>query len=283
MRPGSTDLTSVESKRESSTLSGLADLMRYQWGQRAKARPLHYIASWKAEWSPAEFLATGEEDYVRLVEPILRAIGFDPRGRTAADVGCGAGRVARAFARRFGRVYAVDLSPEMLSLARTLNPDLGNVEWVLGTGTDLRILSSASLDCVFSYLVLHHVPHRDVALKLIAEMLRAVKPGGIFLFQFNSRVSPTMNLKGRLVWWGMDRLLDRGPGTLAHRVAGAVAGILHLDPLAGGSTWRGPVLESRSVLETVWANGGAVVGLNGWGTQMTWCYGRKVGEAGDGR
>ncbi len=164
-------------------------------------------------------------------------------------------------------------------MARTLNPDLCNVDWMLSSGTDLEILSSARVDCVFSYLVLHHIPHRNVALKLVAELLRVLKPGGVFLFQFNSRVSPTMNLKGRLVWWGIDRLLDRSPGTLAHRVAGTVARLLRLDPLAAGRTWRGPALEPRSVLHTVWANDGVVAGLTGWGTPMSWCYGRKMGEA----
>jgi hypothetical protein len=35
------------------------------------------------------------------------------------------------------------------------------------------------------------------------------------------------------------------------------------------------VVDVREVLETVWASGGAVMSVTGWGTQFTWCYGYK--------
>ena len=147
-----------------------------------------------------------------------------------------------------------------------------NILWLLGNGADLSMFKSSSLDFVFSYNVLHHLPTAELALSYVREMLRVLKTGGVFLFQFNSRRQPTMNWKGRLVWGVIDWLREAHLGWLSRRLATA----LGLDPLTAGKTWRGAVLDVREVLETVWASGGAVVSVTGWGTQFTWCYGYKV-------
>jgi SAM-dependent methyltransferase len=53
---------------------------------------------------------------------LLVAAG-DLRGRRVLDVGCGTGRLAAALAERYGcKVWGVDLSPEMLEVARRRLP-----------------------------------------------------------------------------------------------------------------------------------------------------------------
>ena len=47
-----------------------------------------------------------------------------------AELGCGAGRMTRAFAPRFHSVIAIDISEEMQSRARELLSDYPNVNWV---------------------------------------------------------------------------------------------------------------------------------------------------------
>jgi len=101
-----------------------------------------------------------------------------------------------------------------------------NILWLLGNGADLSMFKSSSLDFVFSYNVLHHLPTAELALSYVREMLRVLKTGGVFLFQFNSRRQPTMNWKGRLVWGVIDWLREAHLGWLSRRLATA----LGLDP-----------------------------------------------------
>lgn len=248
--------------------------MRCHWDERARANAFHYIASWQPEWDADAFFVSGEEDYDALIQPVLKELKVDPPGRVAADIGCGAGRITRALAAQFDQVHGVDVSPEMLTLARSLSPDLPNVHWHLGSGDDLSVLDTSGVDFVFSYLVLQHIPEREAALDLVAEMLRVLRENGAFLFQFNSLKTPTMNWKGRLLWRVIDSLRA---SRSTDRLANVVSRAFGVDPLAAGPTWRGVVLDPREVVETVRLNGGTVTGLTGGGSQMTWCYGQKIG------
>lgn len=257
-------------------------LVSHHWDERARVDPFHYIASWKREWSPEEFFASGEADYEKYIQPVLDRFGISPGELVAADVGCGVGRVTLAIARRFATVYGIDVSPEMLRAAAEYGRQARNVRWVRSSGVELAELDSGSVDFMFSYLVLQHVPDREAALGLVGEMMRILRPGGVFLFQFNSCKSPTMNLRGRALWKLIDWLRDRGAASLGDRLGKVVARSVGLDPLASGSTWRGAVLDPRAVLEVVWRDGGAVAGVRGWGTQMSWCDGRKLDHPGHG-
>jgi len=80
--------------------------MRREWDTRARKDAFHYIASWRKDWDVSAFLKSGEEDYERLVAPVLERLGFSPDGKTMLELGCGAGRMTRSFAGRFGRVLA---------------------------------------------------------------------------------------------------------------------------------------------------------------------------------
>lgn len=253
-------------------------MMRNDWEERARKDAFSYIASWQRKWDPEQFLQSGEADYATFVEPVLAALHFDPCGKTMLEVGCGVGRMTRSFARRFGHVCGLDISPEMLRQACALHEGITNIDWLLGDGVGLSMIRSDSQDFVFSYIVLHHLPTEDLALDYICEMLRVLKPGGVFLFHFVSQTAPTMNWRGRLVWGVIDRLHEPVFGIRLQKASDCLASVLGLDRLAAGKTWRGAVLDVRVVLETAWKNGGAVQGITGWGTTMTWCYGHKSGN-----
>jgi len=179
---------------------GIGKVMRQDWDERAKKDAFYYIATWKEGWDPKEFFQSGEQDYQTFVEPVLAKLHFEPKEKTMLEIGCGVGRMTRSFAQRFGNIVALDVSAEMLRQGRALNEQMGNIVWVLGSGTDLSMFKNDTFDFVFSYLVFHHLPTKDLTLNYIREMLRVLKDGGVFLFQFNSRRQPTMNWKGRLVW-----------------------------------------------------------------------------------
>jgi SAM-dependent methyltransferase len=247
------------------------DLMRQDWNERARKDAFHYIASWRKDWTPESFFESGEEDYGSLVAPVFDRWRWEPQGKSMLELGCGAARMTRSFAQRFSRVYAFDISKEMLEHAKTLFPEASNVEWILGNGWDLSGLGDESVDFAFSYIVLQHMPEPSFAMRYIQEMLRVLKPGGMFLFQYNSVPKMTMNWKGRLVW----KIVDF-PWTLGFRKASrGVASFLGLPPDIAGKSWRGAALDVRMVRETLAAAGAEVKEMTGEETPMTWSCGMK--------
>jgi|ERR1700682_3015686 len=92
------------------------------------------------------------------------------------EIGCGAGAFARALAARSNHVLGVDLSPEMIRLAREKSKDISNLEFQMADIGDWEV-ESEHFDCIASIATLHHLPFREVLLK----MKVALKPSGILL------------------------------------------------------------------------------------------------------
>jgi arsenite methyltransferase len=102
-------------------------------------------------------------------------------GQTVLDLGSGAGIdafVARRIVGEAGRVLGVDMTPEMIALARKNAASLGygNVEFRLGEIEAVPV-EAGSVDVVISNCVLNLVPGKGRA---FAETFRVLRPGGHF-------------------------------------------------------------------------------------------------------
>ncbi|MGE4180709.1 MAG: class I SAM-dependent methyltransferase [Limisphaerales bacterium] len=109
-------------------------------------------------------------------------LGLQP-GMVVADIGAGTGYHAWRMAEKVGpsgRVYAVDIQPEMLSLLATnmARRSITNVFGVLGTETDPK-LPANTLDLALMVDVYHEVDHPH---EMLAAISRALKPGGRVAF-----------------------------------------------------------------------------------------------------
>lgn len=92
--------------------------------------------------------------------------------RTALDVGCGDGLLARKLASRAGSVTGVDRSPDMLRLARRNVP--GNVTLIEGDYLGSPGLREGGYDFVSAVAVVHHTVFEDA----VARLVRLLAPGG---------------------------------------------------------------------------------------------------------
>lgn len=248
-----------------------AESMRRDWDDRARKNAFFYIASWRENWEAADFFRSGEEDYERFVAPVLARTDLVPTGKTMLELGCGAGRMSRAFASRFERVMAYDVSSGMLAQAWELLKDISNVSWVHANGTNLRPAPDASVDFVFSYLVLQHLPEKPLIRTYIEEMVRVLRPSGICLFQFNGSSTPSMNWRGRAAWG----LINTTWNLRMRAPARGLAKLLGFDPEMAGKSWHGVAVKGEWIAEATRSTGAEIIEIRGDGTPIAWCVARK--------
>ena len=111
------------------------------------------------------------------VAPALIGLGGTADGLDVLDVGCGPGECVACELDLFGaaRVTAIDLDPAMVARARRRVASYGGrVSVSQGDVTDL-VAADNSVDVVFNFAVLHHVPDWRAAL---GEIARVLTPGG---------------------------------------------------------------------------------------------------------
>jgi ubiquinone/menaquinone biosynthesis C-methylase UbiE len=151
--------------------------------------PVAYIAS----------LDDPARDAYQKPDEVLKALALRP-GEVVADIGAGSGYFALRFARAVGeagRVYAVDVSPDMVRHLNRKLRDAGirNVVTVLSDPDD-PLLPDASVDRFVIVNTWHHIDHQPRYLGLLKRML---KPGGLVVeVDFHKRelpVGPPMGMK----------------------------------------------------------------------------------------
>jgi ubiquinone/menaquinone biosynthesis C-methylase UbiE len=118
------------------------------------------------------------------------------RGDVVADMGAGSGYLTVRLAEIVGptgRVYAVDLQPEMLTLIRerAKKRGLANVEIVQGAVTDPK-LPRNSTDLILMVDVYHEFSH---PWEMIRTMLEALKPTGRLVFVEYRLEDPNVPIK----------------------------------------------------------------------------------------
>jgi ubiquinone/menaquinone biosynthesis C-methylase UbiE len=143
---------------------------------------------------PAAYIAMLEDparDAYQKPREVVAALGLKG-GETVADIGAGSGYFALRIASEVGpsgRVWAVDVSPEMIVYLNERVRDAGvrNVHTVLSKPDD-PLLPDASVDLFFVCDTWHHIDSQEHYLSLMKRMLR---PGGqVVMIDFQKRELP---------------------------------------------------------------------------------------------
>jgi SAM-dependent methyltransferase len=172
-------------------MSDVSEQMRADWNQRAREDAHYYVAFGGRNQDEDGFLATAAQ-VVTSLEWELKRLPREANRRSwrALEIGCGPGRLLKPMSRHFGEIHGVDVSDEMIALARQRLQSIPHAHAHATNGASLALFADESFDLVYSYAVFQHVPSRDVVLEYMRETQRVLKPGGIFRAQFNG-LSPT--------------------------------------------------------------------------------------------
>lgn len=134
-----------------------------------------YFEQAASRWDALRKLYVAEEDVERAM---LEAAGEGQIGELL-DLGTGTGRILEVFAERIERGLGIDMSPEMLSLARAQlrSRDLKHCQ-VRRADIYRLELPMGCMDAVTIHQVLHFLDHPAEA---VAEAARTLRPGGRLL------------------------------------------------------------------------------------------------------
>lgn len=115
---------------------------------------------------------------------LFAGLKLDPRGKQALEVGCGGGLFCEEIARMGFETYGIDPSVNSIRTAAA-HADAGglDIDYRQGTGEDLPY-SDNSMDAVFCCDVLEHA---DEPAKVISEISRVLKSGGVFCYDTLNR------------------------------------------------------------------------------------------------
>lgn len=213
----------------------LSGRMREDWNARAREDAGYYVAFGRREQSDADFYATATE-VINSLESELRRVPVAQRSAwKALEIGCGPGRLMRPMSRHFAEIHGVDVSDEMIALARERLRDIPNAHPEASDGASLAQFPDTSFDFVYSYAVFQHVPSRDVIASYMREICRVLRNGGLARLQFNGMPA-------------RDSSFD---------------------------TWAGARVTSSEILEFTQMNDLQLLALEGAGTQYLWTTWRK--------
>lgn len=125
------------------------------WNQAALSNPMTAILSNDTNRDRDRFFETGKA-WLAEHRAFAAAAGTTLEGSRALDFGCGIGRMTAARAEHYAEVVGIDISDEMVRLAKQLRPR-ANARFVQATERPLPF-GDQEFNCVYSTIVVQHIP-----------------------------------------------------------------------------------------------------------------------------
>jgi SAM-dependent methyltransferase len=138
------------------------------WSELARLDPLAAVLD------PGDTIGAKNRVIDRIHKRALSGVAGDLRGRAVLDFGCGTGRLTEWLVDRGAFVHGVDVTPEMLDVARSR---VAGATFAHSPGQALPF-ADATFDCVVTAYVLQYYVSDPAVFR---ELARVLKPGGRLL------------------------------------------------------------------------------------------------------
>ena len=106
------------------------------------------------------------------------------KDKVAPDFACGKGRNVENMSKlcQWKRIDGIDLSLNNIAYC-TSNYKHINSNWYCNNGIDVSDLKDNEYDFIMSTIALQHIPVYDIRRSILSDILRTLKPDGLFSFQ----------------------------------------------------------------------------------------------------
>ncbi len=121
------------------------------------------------------------------IDPNILKIVGNPKDKVVYDLGCGNGYMSRKFVTNGAKVFASDISEELIKLAKEKSKGL-DIDYSVRDGIDFSSFEDQKFDIVIMNMVIHYIEDID---SLFKEISRVLKPNGILSFSTNHFFRPT--------------------------------------------------------------------------------------------
>ena len=141
--------------------STVSEQMRSDWDRRAREDACYYAAFGRLRQSREEFFDSAA-DVLRILREEFRRFppGTDFKQLSALEIGCGPGRLMLPLSDVFGHISGVDVSCEMIALAKENLARVDHADVRLNEGSDLAAFEDESIDFCYSFAVFQHIPDK---------------------------------------------------------------------------------------------------------------------------
>ena len=151
----------------------------------------------------AAFIRGNWDFSIHIVQACARFLS-NPEEKVALEIGHGGGRVIAAASRYFKQVIGIDVHENNSRVEDELkNRGVRNLRLEKTNGREIP-LGDATVDFIYSFVVLQHVEKMGIFEKYLQESSRVLKKDGIAVLYFGRRCSFSVNKTSRLLY-----LLDR--------------------------------------------------------------------------
>lgn len=118
--------------------------------------------------------------YNEMITALVNAIPDNKEDPKILDLGCGTGNITGKVLERFpkARVTCLDLSENMIEIAKNKLSDYETIEYVVDDFTQMQI--DTEYDAVISSLALHHIASDEEKEAMYGDIHDALKIGGVF-------------------------------------------------------------------------------------------------------
>lgn len=155
--------------------------------QKMKEQQYPYQFGFSERYAPYLFDPQRQNQKAEKVMAILRDYYGGPgslKGLSLLDIGCSAGLMTKRYGEEFGRVVGIDIDAPAIEFAQH-NLATDNLKFSVRDGMNTRF-EDGTFDVVTCCHIYEHVPNRE---KLLAEIHRVLKKGGVCYFAGHNRIS----------------------------------------------------------------------------------------------
>lgn len=121
-----------------------------------------------------ELLEGGDSTYQsEVILPSILRLTSPQKGRAILDLACGQGFFSRALAKEGARVVGVDISPELIEIAKQKEK---GVDYHISSADKLAFLKDASVDAAVCVLAIQNIKNISAVFKEVSRVLKSASP-----------------------------------------------------------------------------------------------------------